>query len=82
MDTLLLAGERAGWPRLLAAGAPQLCGGGASVAVETKKRVPLTTIVAGPNAHPGPGAGATPEKAKGKGRRVDLITLSSPKTKT
>ena len=64
------------------AGAPQLCGGGASAAVETKKRVPLTTIVAGPNAHPGPGAGATPEKAKGKGRRVDLITLSSPKTKT
>ena len=49
-----------------------------------KKRVPLTTLMtgAGPNtgAGPTPGAIATPEK--GKGRRVNLITLSSPKPKT
>lgn len=49
-----------------------------------KKRVPLTTLMtgAGPNtgAGPTPGAVATPEK--GKGRRVNLITLSSPKPKT
>ena len=52
--------------------------------VDGKKRVPLTTLMtgAGPNtgAGPGPGAVATPEK--GKGRRVNLITLSSPKPKT
>jgi len=42
-----------------------------------KKRVPLTTIATGPN-HP-PQA-ATPEKSKG--RRVNLITLSSPKPKS
>ena len=49
-----------------------------------KKRVPLTTLMtgSGPNngAGPAPGAVATPEK--GKGRRVNLITLSSPKPKT
>ena len=43
-----------------------------------KKRVPLTTIATGPNQPPG-GQAATPEKAKG--RRVNLITLSSPKPK-
>lgn len=52
--------------------------------VDGKKRVPLTTLMtgAGPNtgAGPAPGAVATPEK--GKGRRVNLITLSSPKPKT
>lgn len=42
----------------------------------TKKRVPLTTIASGPNQPP---PAATPEKAKG--RRVNLITLSSPKPK-
>jgi len=40
-----------------------------------KKRVPLTTIATGPNKP----LAATPEKAKG--RRVNLITLSSPKPK-
>eukprot|EP00092_Neocalanus_flemingeri_P016294 GFUD01017639.1.p1 GENE.GFUD01017639.1~~GFUD01017639.1.p1 ORF type:complete len:619 (-),score=181.80 GFUD01017639.1:307-2163(-) len=44
-----------------------------------KKRVPLTTIATGPNHPPGVQA-ATPEKAKG--RRVNLITLSSPKPKS
>ena len=41
-----------------------------------KKRVPLTTIATGPNQPP---QAATPEKSKG--RRVNLITLSSPKPK-
>ena len=50
--------------------------------VDGKKRVPLTALMTGPNTGPGAGtvAAATPEK--GKGRRVNLITLSSPKTKT
>jgi len=49
-----------------------------SQVVDGKKRVPLTTLMTqGPNT--GSGAAATPEK--GKGRRVNLITLSSPKPK-
>ena len=56
----------------------------APVIVDNKKRVPLTTIVTGPqppNHKPSSSscpAAATPEKAK---KRVNLITLSSPKTK-
>lgn len=47
-----------------------------------KKRVPLTTIATGPNQPSGGQTAqvATPEKAKG--RRVNLITLSSPKPKS
>jgi len=49
-----------------------------SQVVDGQKRVPLTTLMTqGPNT--GSGAAATPEK--GKGRRVNLITLSSPKPK-
>lgn len=51
-----------------------------SSAKPVKKRVPLTTIAtATTNQLPG-GQTATPEKAKG--RRVNLITLSSPKPKS
>ena len=48
----------------------------APVKVDSKKRVPLTTLVTPANLKPSPSA--TPEKAK---KRVNLITLSSPKTK-
>jgi len=48
------------------------------VSKPAKKRVPLTTIATGPNQTAG-GPAATPEKVKG--RRVNLITLSSPKPK-
>ena len=50
--------------------------------VDGKRRVPLTTLMTqGPNtgSAAAPGVAATPEK--GKGRRVNLITLSSPKPK-
>ena len=51
--------------------------------VEVKKRVPLTTIIAGSNAGSSTAAtcasAATPEKTK---KRVNLITLSSPKPKS
>ena len=56
----------------------------APVIVDNKKRVPLTTIVTAPQpSHNKPSTSAsaadgTPEKAK---KRVNLITLSSPKTK-
>ena len=46
---------------------------------EGKKRVPLVTLISGAD-NVRQGGGATPEKPKG--RRIDLITLSSPKTKT
>ena len=47
-----------------------------------KKRVPLVTLISGADnvRQGGGGGGATPEKPKG--RRIELITLSSPKTKT
>ena len=44
-----------------------------------KKRVPLVTLISGAD-NVRQGGGATPEKPKG--RRIELITLSSPKTKT
>ena len=57
---------------------PEAVVGSHSQVVDGKKRVPLTTLMTqGPNT--GSGAAATPEK--GKGRRVNLITLSSPKPK-
>merc|ERR1719452_332101 len=45
-----------------------------------KKRVPLTTIATTTTNQPAAASTATPEKAKG--RRVNLITLSSPKPKS
>ena len=45
-----------------------------------KKRVPLVTLISGAENVRQGGGGATPEKPKG--RRIDLITISSPKTKT
>ena len=50
-----------------------------SASSEGKKRVPLVTLISGAD-NVRQGGGATPEKPKG--RRIDLITLSSPKTKT
>ena len=52
--------------------------------LEIKKRVPLTTIITGSNAGSSSAAStaviaATPEKTK---KRVNLITLSSPKPKS
>ena len=52
-------------------------------ATDNKKRVPLTTLVSGPNFSSGASSqssSSTPEKSKG--RRVNLITLSSPKPKS
>ena len=52
-----------------------------STSTDGKKRAPLVTLISGNIAQQGgkEGGGATPEKPKG--RRVNLITLSSPKTK-
>ena len=53
--------------------------GPVAASAEGKKRVPLVTLISGADNVP-QGGGATPEKPKG--RRIELITLSSPKTKT